>query len=495
MICGFEEYLVETKSIYDLIANCFGVLCSNIRNQEAFVGEYMSKGSGAINNPNLDRLKHFSQKIREIMKEYEASDYDKTKAQILEAIEGLEIENYLDEKKNHLTVIYCILVAIDSKAMEWSTRWMQPKLGPLDENGKTGYRVYFSPRDTLHEQFVDGVKRKRVGPSNFFECFTNFRFVKEKSWEKDIAVPQIQYVSLPAYVKKEFKEVRKLKIAVIPCCRERHFDFVPTRGAGLKVEYLSEVQEKIGERICDHIEKSIDQGAHIIILPEYTTSPVISKMIKKCLRKMQFEKSESSKLLLVFAGTMWTEDDNNVMQILDVYGRVLGEYYKYSAFTKGKEEGYSFEQTESLSDPGKRCDLIGLEGIGVILPAVCRDVIDGVYTEEVAKMLLPVLVAIAAWSPSVASFEPRLEDYANKHFTSAVLCNACSSVNAKSRKIGAGSIVAKKGSIAKAELKSIDRTNCQLHCKSMTCVYFLEYDFSFEADVKNTQLTCDRYGT
>lgn len=38
--------------------------------------------------------------------------------------------------------------------------------------------------------------------------------------------------------------------------------------------------------------------------------------------------------VLIFSGSGWTEDDNNVLKILDAYGDEIGSYYKYSAYIK-----------------------------------------------------------------------------------------------------------------------------------------------------------------
>lgn len=77
----------------------------------------------------------------------------------------------------------------------------------------------------------------------------------------------------------------------------------------------------------------------------------------------------------------------------------------------------------------------------------------------------------------------------------AILCNACSAVQQKQEKVGMGSIVTKKETIAGCDFKSINRVDCcGTLCEESTCVYFLEYDFSFSSDLKNTQLSCYRYG-
>ena len=492
MVLGFEEYILETDNIYDLIGNCFGLLCDNISNQQAFIGEYMSEGNGVTNNPNLEQLNNFSQEIVRIVSEYEPSGYFEIREQIIECIRQLEIEAYLDDLQNRLTVIYCILTAIDAQAIVWKTKWMQAKLGPLDTNGKTAYRVYFSPRETMHEKFVEGVARKRVSASDFFESFTCFRFIDERRWKEPNAVPQVKFVRTLQLNREMNQGMESLKVAVIPVSCEKHFEFEGTQGSGLRVKYITDVQEKIGNKICGCIELAIQQGANIIILPEYTVSSCILEKVRICLREMYRKTRGKEKLLLVFAGSTWTDDDNNVMRILDAFGNIIGEYYKYSPFTKEAKGKYSFSQYEALANPGRKCDVIGIEQVGMILPAICRDIIDGEYTEEVAKMLLPMFVAIAAWSPSVASFEPRLKELANKYFASTVLCNACSAVELKKEKIGVGSIVSKKKTIVGSEIVEMERSDCISTCKNRECVYFLEYNFDFEPKVKNTQLKCNK---
>lgn len=197
--------------------------------------------------------------------------------------------------------------------------------------------------------------------------------------------------------------------------------------------------------------------------------------------------------MLVFAGTTWTEDGNNVMRILDAWGEEIGEYYKYSSFTKPKKDKHGFEICEALRNPGKRCDIMAIEHIGLFLPAICRDVIDGEYTEHLAHRFFPVFTIIAAWSPSLAQFVERQKELANKYFVSSVLANACSSIRKKALKIGNGGIVSKKGTIAGMFKKDIKREGCTVNCNAGKCFYILDYDFSFEDKRKNTDIKIIRY--
>ena len=493
MVFGFEEYFMEINNIYDMISVCFGLLKDNINNHQVFIGEYVSEGEEGQKNPNLGVLNCFAEKVMAIMRKYEPSGFIEVRDEILEEAKKLQISDFQDELWNRLTVVYHILSAIDAEAMHWDVGRMHRTLGPLDRQRKTPYRVYFSPKETIHKGFVENVGRERTGSSNFFEHFNCFRFVDERKWKENCEVPQVYYTSVSKEQKEEFLEKSKLKIAVLPVSSERNFDFVSKLGASLRVDYFAIQQEAEANQICQCVVKAIEEGAHIIILPEYIASPKISEKIKCSLREMNRRMQGKENLLLVFAGSTWTEEDNNVMQILDARGMVLGEYYKYSAFTQRSSDGHGFTVHEALSCPGKCCDVVGVEGIGLILPAICRDVIDGEYTEELVKMLLPVLVAIAAWSPSVASFKPRLEELANKYFASAVLCNACSAVDTEKENIGLASIVTKKKTIVGCDKVVIKREQCIGRCGAVPCIYFLEYDFGYENSKKRPQLTSYKY--
>ena len=115
---------------------------------------------------------------------------------------------------------------------------------------------------------------------------------------------------------------------------------------------------------------------------------------------------------------------------------------------------------------------------------------DGEYTECILKMLFPTFVIIPAYSPSVASFEVREREFANKYFASSVFANACSAVNVSSSKMGNGCIVCKEGTIAGAKIGDICRDSCPGTCGDNACVFIVEYNFSFDA---NTNTNIDVY--
>lgn len=496
---GLIEFLSEANNMYDLIGNCFGALCENVSNHQKFISEYIDEGDGQNCNPNIAQLHIFSEKIMEIVKQYEFWNYFSVHEKILGEIDYLELVKYGDDKQNQLTVIYCILEAIDAMAIVWDKNWLSGDLGPLDRQQKTSYRVYFSIGRTIHEEYVKNIDRDRALPSTFFEQFRNFRFIDETKWKEEIEVPRIKYFSLPnnLHLQDEFRVKHKIKIAVIPVSCEKNFSFEPTTGSRIKVDYSENDQIQLGKQVCHAVEAAVLEGSHIIVLPEYIVSPYLYSEIKKQLKACHRDKNkEKIKLLYLFAGTTWSEDNNNIMRILDTWGNQVGEYYKYTPFTKPKEGRHGFTMCEALDYPGKRCDVIAVEDIGILLPAICRDMIDGEYTAELARILLPAFIITAAWSPSVATFEERQRELANKYFVSTVLGNACSAVAIDKKKIGNGSIVQKSKTIAGVQMKEIRRKKflsmkhksylLNRACKG--CYFLFDYDFNFVKDKKNTKL-------
>ena len=129
---GFDTYLTEADNIYDLIGNCFGGLCENIDNQQEFTSKYLDQKL----NPNIGILNEFSENIMELMEDYNVSEYASVSQQILQLVQNIDLQSYLDPKKNQLTVLYCILAAIDSVAGNWESKWMASTLGPLDKQNK-----------------------------------------------------------------------------------------------------------------------------------------------------------------------------------------------------------------------------------------------------------------------------------------------------------------------------------------------------------------------
>lgn len=483
----FKKYLIEANNIYDLVANCFGALCDNVANHQAFIGKYFGGDSGEC-NPNMKCLNEFSERVMEEVHTLSHSKYTLFLEKLLQMIDELQLVGYCDDRENQLTVIYCILAAIDTEAANWNIKRLSGTLGPLDRQKRTPYRVYFNMQRTLHGYYVEEVGRQRAHETDFFEMFHSFRFINEENWFKGATVPEVKFVPCGRTEVKGESIDCGLKIGVIQVHDELNFDFV-RNGSSVKVSYGKVKQEQSVRRAVCALEKALKEGCNIILFPEYVMSPEVYNGIRQCLHENMRKNGIVDNPYLVFAGSTWTDDDNNVMKVLDSSGKELGEYYKYSPYIEKDSTGHRFKTYEALKNPGKKCDVFAVEGVGVILPAICRDVIDANYTEAIVKSLWPLIVMISAWSPSVASFEERQRDFANKYFTSSVLANACGSVKKDVCKIGNGSIVHKEKTIAGVEIKPVCRENCDGGCSTESCLFVVDYDFFYSDEEKiNTNI-------
>lgn len=485
LLYDIDKCINEADNIFDLIANCFDLLCSHITNHALFIGQYIDQSQDSTTNPNIENLNYFSEKIIKILDNYSPSKYADVQKEIIQLINNFDLIDFMDDQKNHDTIIYCILCAIDAAAMEWDRKWLTSSFGPLNKKPNARYKVYFHTHRTIHSDYIDQIGRTRTHPSTFFEQFQSFRFIDSGRWKENINIPYIKY--LPGnYIKKKPADTLnpdlKLKIAVIPVSCNKNFDFELVTGSTFRVDYSKNDQTAAAETIIKSIEKALLAQCNIIVLPEYTISPIIHKAIQETIRKHSLKNCNGNTLFAVFEGSTWTDDDNNVMRILDPFGDEIGRYYKYSPYTKLNTTKHGFNYVEGLTTPGKQCDMLALEDLGLFLPAICRDVIDGEYTAEIAKALFPTFIVISAWSASVASFKSKEKEFANKYFTSSIFANSCSSVDINQDTICNGCIVSKENTIAGSYVCNLDRSNCTATCNADPCVFIMEYDFTFESD-------------
>lgn len=484
-----KEYLTDADNIYNLIGNCFAALCNYISNHQKFISNYLDQTDEIDCNPNIEKLNDFSEMIMNEMNHYRASNFSEFQAKIVNAASELELQSYMDDKFNQLTIVYSILSAIDAVVMNWDFKWISRTLGPLGNKQKTSYCVYFKMKKNIHDNYIIQMDRKRALTSTFYEQFQSFRFIDKREWEKIATIPEVKYFSLPHNLKNVFLNSYKLKIAVIPVSCKDNFKIEFIRGSSFKVDYSENDQRRVCTNICRAIEASIEEGSNIIVLPEYVVSPYIYEKIRSYLEEKYKYMKSIGELLLVFSGSTWTDDNNNVMHILNARGQLIGEYYKYSPYTEKKQTEAGYKMCEALSNPGKVCDLIALENIGVFLPSICRDMIDGEYTEKLARYLLPLFVVVSACSRSVASFENRQRELANKYFINTVLGNACNAVRKDAIKIGNASSIYKPHTIVEANIRDINRKKCYKKDRECNgCYYILNYDFSISNINKDTGL-------
>ena len=70
-------------------------------------------------------------------------------------------------------------------------------------------------------------------------------------------------------------------------------------------------QDEVTDNIIISFKKALKAGSNIIVLPEYVLSPEVYEKVRGILREEMFNVNTNQGPDLVFAGTTWTDDDNN----------------------------------------------------------------------------------------------------------------------------------------------------------------------------------------
>lgn len=102
-----KEYITEPDNIYDLISNCYGLLCESISNPAAFINDYLSGNSqdaGDEVNPNLRILDKFAEMVMQETQKFRPSCFERYITKIRLIIGGLDLKEYLDSGLNEMTV-------------------------------------------------------------------------------------------------------------------------------------------------------------------------------------------------------------------------------------------------------------------------------------------------------------------------------------------------------------------------------------------------------
>ena len=322
-----------------------------------------------------------------------------------------------------------------------------------------------------------------------------------------MAYPKIIPVKQPLNTQEKPSKNKEIIIAFIPFIGFRTIQFHNLKddtplaendypSGSFYVEHLEDREPSAIRLVTELLVKAIDSHAEIIVFPEYIMSKQMLEAIKAKLSELT-----PLELKLVFAGTTYELDEeklrgNNVMHILNGRGIEIGKYYKSTPFNNEADKPHHattisddrtgewpFSCIELLSDPGKECLLLDVEKWGRILPSVCRDFIDGDYTDQLVKTFCPSFVVIPAWSHSVSSFDSNMNSYANTIHTMSLLCNSCNAVNQRGEDdmpIASICMPRKVNRAMEARLeKQTRKADCRKTCEDCGgCIVFYHIDFS-----------------
>lgn len=467
--------LMQTETIFDMAAVCYEILNEELDNQTMFVSKYLDTYNGkeknVKNNPNIGLLTRFFDEVSALLQDYPKSTFEKKKQIILNKMQQIELWGFEKRKENMLTIVFTLLSAIDSAVPLWKVIEMEDRQALNKGNSQKRYFVYPVGRG-MDEDLIYAIGRERKATAGIDENLTNLIILDRSRLPRNAGQPKLNYLSRKANGKI-------IRVAIIAGMDGGHFTTLPLSGSSEGITYIEEKQEQVGNLICRQMHAAIEKGAEFIILPEFCGSEEILKIIRTKLKEWKQDGTMHSKLIAVFPGSTWVRDNDNVQYLLDACGRDIGQHYKNAPFRKRKE-GVGYEITEALTHPGLRSTLLYINNLGYVLPATCRDVIDGTYTDYYVEKFTPTLLMVPAWSSSGGSFEKPLKRYSADYFTNSVFCNGCGALRRNSTIIGGASVIGRKKTTAAGVYLAIKkRENCTNPCSNM-CTYMLNIGLSWE---------------
>lgn len=494
-----SECSSKFETWYDVAAFCYDRLTSIIEDQELFIGRYiLSNESADNNNPNLDMMIKYELRSNEIIRKY-SMDVEQGIDEILQLISSTKdkLNSYGEPDLNQATLLYFLLTAIDR--FSGSVRNSRHAPAPLNCGFREKSYVYFaSPENLIHDAATELEFGSVITDTEIKHCLTNLCIVDSCDCMGTEA-PKVVTISFnitserPTILHTDRSNGKKpiLKIALIPFWGKKVTDFHVTLGVNFEVRYSKEYLKFAIKRALELLEIAIDQEANIIVFPEYLCAPAIQAEIGMHLENIyRKEPQRLQETLLVIAGSGWSDDSNNVMQIFDRTGANVGSYYKYSKFQNKKH-------LEGLAKPGKECTLIDIPGVGRILPAICRDVSNEEYTRCLVDNFNPFLLLTSAWSPSVnRGFKNQFDALIKRYQVIPMLCNCCEALLPSSEKSAVRKTVNlvatpyKKGSICFSKFVKLQRNkNCFRICERCKCMFIVYADFSIE-QVRTQNIIC-----
>ena len=528
---SFIDDLKQAEDEYEVIALCYNKLLDYTSDTDVcFVAKIGHLESDAEFEPYAQRFEEFRQTIISYAQEInvhfglDGTGFEAFKNKLIIELTSFQSPEQIDIYTCFSVCLFYVLEALDNY-VDKNLDLVQSKyrtFGPLNRGKSQAYcMVYLQERESILSTFYaeqgSGFRRPlrntRIG--NLFHAI----LLIPRALCNQI-IPHITPVFLNGHCKQVLNDRKVVKITSIPYIGFDTFSFheiysdspcAPghTPQGPFYVDYDKQDVHEV-QRVIDLLKFAINGNANIVVFPEFIMNPRMLQGIQDYLKKL--EANQKSELFLVLAGTCyhWDSDKrkgNNVLHILNANGVEIGSYYKHSPFLTQAEEkihGALFppkrkidaqsrsgqntnssahriylDNCEILSDPGKECTLIDLEIVGRILPAICRDAIDG-ETKSFAELFVPSFLMVPAWSPSITSFESGFSFLGNNIHTVSLLCNCCNAVKGNDETV-IGKIVVpqKQGTQMSALPENITRDkDCFCSCRNHGgCIKQVEISF------------------
>ncbi len=429
-----KQAMKDLKSVYDLAAVCYDYLQLQIDNQIRFISEYVEfSDNPKQNNPNQNDLLKFSNDMKELLLS-EGYWNDRVANMIL--VKTLSVKNRLkpfgEDIYNTATIAYFLLMGIDLYA---ESQFENAQNAPLNQGYQGNSFIYRCQKESIlspaakQNHFRETIQAVEI--RNSFSCL---KILGKSELKQGMQPPKMVTLSIDKddFARNSLADNQLLKIVTIPWGSEQTCRFPKIQGNAFRIEYSDSYKRGCIKKALTLLEAAVRHKANIIVFPEYVCCPEVQEAIGKYLRDTRQENPDKIKdLLMVIAGSGWTEDDNNVASVYSYSGKLLGMHYKYASFDKMMKDTQADNSgerwIEGLRNPGRESIIVQIPKIGSVMTAICRDISNWDYSEKIARIFQTDFLMVPAWSPSLHhAFQSQLESMtAANTRTCSVVCNCC----------------------------------------------------------------------
>lgn len=417
-------------SWYEFAAHCYDCLMEPIDydDQTNFLSCYIFEGDNEqANNPNLRKLHHLSAQVFDLIENH--GSIVATVGEIHKLCNELVLQPFYDPLYNSLTPLFFLIKASDEYYKKHNELLFDiPKINIQDKQVTTKSLENYVFKKQVDNIFFDNLSdRAAYQPlikDNISGQFESLLFVDKKNLPNNCNINIANIMPDKRKRPNVWNDNENLRVGIIPYTKEHITNFQQTNGATMRVIYHDQYDDVNTKRLISLLDLSIKEGCNIVVFPEYVVSPELQKRIAHHLKKKYMENcGNANNLMLVIAGTGWRDNNSNVSQLFDYKGELLGEYYKFSPYFPASEP---IRSIEGIQHRGEFCTLVDLPGIGRILPSICRDAVNGEYSQKMVALFRPFAMFILAWSPSIMKgFKIPMKVLASQYLVSSFLCNCC----------------------------------------------------------------------
>lgn len=309
-------------------------------------------------------------------------------------------------------------------------------------------------------------------------------FFESEDWVKKNSIPNGIIVSTNL-----FKNRTSIIIGVSHFINNDSNVVIKSRKESNNKKYIlyKEEQNRFASYVERTIKKAIDNSCDILIFPEYSCSEKIREKISDYLSVCKRKNKKTP--IITIAGSTWTNDNSNVSYAYNNRGKEIGRYYKKFRY---RDKNRKDMEDLDVNNLGKECPFYFIKGLGMILPAICRDAVEKGYTDCLTSLFFPEFLLVPAFSKSINDFKRHLTPFAELQYTSSVVVGYCDII--KKDKVGMCFMPCKDDTMASHKEGSLYRKTCSSpdDCKN-GCLQVIEMDFTFKVDdneevVTNTSL-------